>query len=156
IRLARAAARRLAQGPATGSPQAAARAALMAAARQYAPGLIRMIGTAAPKLTNGPASEGGSQDAQEAELSARLLEITDEAELDQFLGGLVSSIGRAASGFFRSDAGRALTGALKDVAGQALPTVGGALGGAFGGAAGRDLGTQLGSAARSIFGLEME
>jgi hypothetical protein len=157
IRLARAAARRLAQTPATGSPQAAARAALLAAARQYAPGLIRTLGNTASQITRGPASgRGFVDDAQEAELSARLLEITDEAELDQFLGGLVSSIGQAASGFLHSAAGQALTSALKDVAGQALPAIGGALGGAFGGTAGRDIGSKLGSAASSIFGLEME
>jgi len=157
IQLARAAARRLTQAPAAGSPQAAARAALLAAARQYAPGLIRTLGNTASQITRGPASgRGFVDDAQEAELSARLLEITDEAELDQFLGGLVSSIGQAASGFLHSAAGQALTGALKDIAGQALPTIGGALGGALGGAAGQNIGSKLGSAASSIFGLEME
>jgi len=67
-------------------------------------------------------------ETEEMELASQLLEITDEAELDQFLGRLIMRAGRAAGRLARSGAGRALGGILKGAAKKALPILGGAIG----------------------------
>jgi hypothetical protein len=95
-------------------------------------------------------------EAQETELAAEMLEITNEAELDRFLGKLISSAGGAARNFARSPAGQQLGGILKSAAKQALPVVGGAIGGALGGGTGETWGSRIGAAAGNIFGLELE
>jgi hypothetical protein len=95
-------------------------------------------------------------EAQEVGLASELLEITNEAELEQFLGGLISKIGKAAGGFIKSPVGQALGGILKGVAKKALPMVGGALGSMIAPGVGTALGSQLGSAASNLFELELE
>src|SRR4051812_24957577 len=65
---------------------------------------------------------------QELQLASELLEISNEAELEQFLGNILSAVGGAARQFARSDTGQALGGILKDAARQALPVVGQAVG----------------------------
>ena len=89
--------------------------------------------------------------AQAAELSA----ITNEQELDQFLGDLINDIGRSVKGFANSAAGQAVGGILKSAAKQVLPLGGAALGGLVGGPAGAMIGSQLASGAGQIFGLEL-
>jgi len=101
-------------------------------------------------------TEGVFDETEEMELAAELLEVTDEAELDQFLGRLIKRAGRAIGRFARSSTGRALGGILKGAARKALPIVGGALGTAFGGPAGGAIGSRLASTAGGIFGLELE
>ena len=62
--------------------------------------------------------------AQEAELAAQMLEVADEAELDEFLSRIVNTIGRAVqgiSGAANSPQGRALIEAVKPLARAALP-----------------------------------
>jgi hypothetical protein len=104
------------------------------------------------------AGEFGEQESpfnevEEMEMAAQLLEITDEAELDQFLGGLMKKAGK----FFKSPVGRTLGGMLKGVVKKALPTVGGALGTMIPiPGVGTALGATLGSAAGKMFGLELE
>lgn len=93
---------------------------------------------------------------EEMELAAQMLEITEEGELDQFLGSLIKKAGRAAKRFVRSDVGRALGGILKGAAKKALPIVGRAVGGYFGGPAGAQYGAKLASGAGRFFGLELE
>lgn len=101
--------------------------------------------------------EGGVLDeTDEMELAAELLSVSDEAELDQFLGGLFKKIGRRVGKFVKSPIGRKLGGFLKGAAKKALPFVGGALGTAFGGPLGGALGKNVGAAAGQIFGLELE
>ena len=87
-------------------------------------------------------------EVEEMELAAELLEITDEAELDQFLG----KIGK----FFKSGLGRKLGGILKGVVKTALPTIGGAIGSFVAPGVGTAIGSKLGSAAGGLFGLELE
>lgn len=41
-------------------------------------------------------------EVEEEELAAQLLEITDESELDQFIGGLIKKVSKAARGVIRS------------------------------------------------------
>jgi len=108
----------------------------------------------------GEAEWGGEtavfSEAETMELAAELLEISDEAELDQFLGDLIKKAGQVAGKFVRSPVGQQLGGLLKGAAKKALPMVGSAIGGYFGGTGGAKIGSQLASNAGKIFGLELE
>ncbi|MEQ1636578.1 MAG: hypothetical protein ABL903_07790 [Methylococcales bacterium] len=90
------------------------------------------------------------------ELTAELLEITNEAELDRFLGDLIKKAGRAIGTVVKSPIGQAVGGVLKGVAKKALPIAGGALGAYFGGPLGAKIGSGLASAAGNALGLEFE
>ncbi|WP_300088828.1 hypothetical protein [uncultured Nitrosomonas sp.] len=90
------------------------------------------------------------------ELATELLEITNEAELDQFLGSLIKKAGSALGKIVKSPIGRAVGGVLKGVAKKALPIAGGALGAYFGGPLGAQIGSGLASAAGGALGLELE
>jgi hypothetical protein len=94
--------------------------------------------------------------SQEMELAAELLGVTNEAELEQFLGGLLSRAVGAAGGFLNSPAGAQIKGLLKSAAKQALPKIGGAVGGHFGGQSGAQLGSKIASSAGRLLGLELE
>jgi hypothetical protein len=100
--------------------------------------------------------EGPIAEVDEMELAGELLEISDEAELDQFLGKLFGKVAKGARGFLRSSTGKALGGILKGAAKAALPIAGGALGTFVGGPIGASLGSSLASQAGSMFGLELE
>lgn len=93
---------------------------------------------------------------QELELAAELLEVSNEQELEQFLGGLIGMAGKALGGLVKGPIGKTLGGALKGIAKKALPIAGGALGTFFGGPVGTALGSSLGSMAGSALGLEFE
>jgi len=93
---------------------------------------------------------------QEMELAAEMLEISNEQELENFLGSLISSAGKALGGLVKGPIGKTLGGALKGLAKKALPIAGGALGTFFGGPVGTAIGSQLGSFAGSALGLETE
>lgn len=95
-------------------------------------------------------------EADETELAGELLEVTNEAELDRFLGKLLGRAARGIGAAVRSPLGRAVGGVLKGVAKKALPLAGGALGGAIGGPLGARIGSGLASAAGSALGLEGE
>jgi len=101
-------------------------------------------------------AEAVFNETQEMELAAELLGLSNEQELEQFLGNLIRSAGRAVGGFIKSPVGQALGGVLKGAARQALPIVGGALGGAIGGSTGANIGRTLATKAGQIFGLELE
>jgi hypothetical protein len=95
-------------------------------------------------------------EAEAMELAGELLEITNEAELDRFLGDLVSKAGQALGTAVRSPIGQAVGGWLKGAAKSALPLAGGALGGFVGGPLGAKIGSGLASYAGSALGLEAE
>jgi hypothetical protein len=95
-------------------------------------------------------------EAEEVELASELLEITNEAELDRFLGKLVSKAVKGIGKVVKSPVGRALGGILKKAAKVALPLAGKAAGAFFGGPVGAAVGGQLASAAGRAFGLELE
>lgn len=101
-------------------------------------------------------TEGVFDEAEEMELASELLSVSDEAELDQFLGSLIKRAGRAVGRFAKSSTGRALGALLKKAARQALPIAGRALGTLIGGPGGGALGGQLASLAGRKFGLELE
>jgi len=97
-----------------------------------------------------------SSEAMEMELATELLNVSNEGELEQFLGGLISKAAGAVKSFANSSAGRAVGGFLKSAAKKALPIVGKAAGAYFGGPLGAQIGGQLGSYASNLFELELE
>ena len=100
--------------------------------------------------------ESPLNEAQEMELAAELLEVTNEQELDHFLGKLISSVGRGIGKFAGSPVGRALGGFLKPLAKKFLPVAAGALGSFVGGPIGGIAASQLTNLATKAFGLELE
>jgi hypothetical protein len=101
-------------------------------------------------------SEGPFSEEQEIELAAELLSLSQDQELDQFLGKLIRRAGQIAGQVVRSPTGKALGGLLRQAAKKALPVVGGAVGSYFGGPAGKAIGSKLATAGGQIFGLEIE
>ncbi len=91
-------------------------------------------------------------EALETELALELLEVSNEAELDRFLGNLLQrgrqalgQAGAAISAAARSPTGQAVGGMLKGVAKAALPMAGGAASGYLGGPLGAKIGAGIGS-----------
>jgi hypothetical protein len=95
-------------------------------------------------------------EAETMELAAELLEVRDEAELDQFLGDLLKKASSAVGKILHSPVGQAIGGALKGLARKALPLAGGALGTFVGGPLGTTIGSGLASMAGKALGLELE
>ena len=91
-------------------------------------------------------------EAEAVQLASEMLEVSNEAELDRFLGDLIGQVGQLA----RSPIGQAVGGVLKGAAAKALPMAGSALGGYLGGPLGAQIGSGLASAAGSALGLEAE
>jgi hypothetical protein len=102
------------------------------------------------------AFEGPFSEDEETMLATELLSITDEAELDQFLGKLLKGAWRS----LRKKVGsvvRPLSGVLKGVAKQALPFLGGAVGSLIPiPGVGTAVGTALGSAVSKALETELE
>jgi hypothetical protein len=101
----------------------------------------------------GPDTElpGGTFDrafseAELDELATDLLQVRDEAELDQFLGTLLGKAAKAFGRFVKSPAGQALKGILKDAVKAAVPVLGGVATSMFPAGA---IGTVLGGAIKS-------
>lgn len=101
-------------------------------------------------------AEGPFDEDQELELAAELLTVSDDAELEQFLGKVFRRVGRAGRRLLRSSTGHTLKGLLRGAAKKALPIVGRAVGRRFGGARGGDVGARLASLGGKVFGLELE
>jgi hypothetical protein len=95
-------------------------------------------------------------EAEAMELASELLEVSNEAELDRFLGDLIGKAGKAIGTFVRSPIGKSVGGWLKGAAKSVLPLAGGALGGFVGGPLGAKIGSGLASCAGSALGLEAE
>jgi len=91
-------------------------------------------------------------EAEEMELAAELLSVSNEAELEQFLGSLF----KKAAGFIKSPIGQQLMGTVKGLAKKALPMLGSAVGNMIVPGLGGAIGGKLASAAGSMFGLELE
>jgi hypothetical protein len=92
----------------------------------------------------------------EYELAAELLTVSNEEELEQFLGRLVKRVGRGIGRFAKSGIGRKLIGGLKSVARVGLPMLGKVAGTFFGGPVGGTLGGKLGSLASRLFEIQGE
>ncbi|SLK13657.1 hypothetical protein [Arthrobacter sp. P2b] len=97
-------------------------------------------------------------ETDELALAAELLAVTDEGELDQFLGSLARRAVSAAKDFAGSSAGKAVGNILKSAARKALPQLGQAVGNYIvpgaGGQAGQRVGQWLGTKFES--GLQLE
>lgn len=101
-------------------------------------------------------SEGIFNEMVETELATELLSITNEQELDMFLGKLIKSAAGAVKTFAKSPAGKALGGALKQVAKKALPIAGKALGNMVLPGVGGMIGGKLATMATKLFEIESE
>src|SRR5262249_30254094 len=109
-----------------------------------------------PQFTEAVSVESPLSEEQEIELASEFLEISNEQELEQFLGNLIKTVGGAVGQFARSDTGRALGGILKGAARQALPVVGRAVGQWIRPDGGGAMGAGIASQAGRLFGLELE
>lgn len=102
--------------------------------------------------------ESASYGNQELALASELLSLTNEEELDQFLGGLLKGAVSAARSFAGSAAGKAVGNILKSSARKVLPQIGQAVGNYLvpgaGGQAGKQAGAWLGSKFET--GLQLE
>src|SRR4029077_12625752 len=93
---------------------------------------------------------------EEMEYAAKLLEITDEGELDYHLGSLMNKGSRAAGAVLKSPVGRALGGYLKGAISQALPGIGAAGGGYLAPDASAAVESRRATSAGHMLGLELE
>lgn len=98
----------------------------------------------------------GENEEQETQLAADLLGVSNEDELDHFLGNLMKRAGRAAKGVLRTAAGQQLKTLLRATARKALPIAGRAVGTYFAGARGGEALSRLSTAGGRLFGLEIE
>ena len=95
-------------------------------------------------------------EADELELASELLNVSNERELDQFIGTLIKKAGEAAGKFIKSPVGHALGGIVKGAAKSALPMLGGVVGNMVLPGIGGAIGSKLASSAGSMLGLELE
>ncbi len=97
-------------------------------------------------------------DGEEMELAAELLNVSDDEELEQFLGKLIRRVGRKVRKVRRRvrRISRPLRRVLRPLAKRLLPIAGGAAGTFFGGPVGAAIGSRGGALAGKIFGLELE
>ncbi len=90
--------------------------------------------------------EAPIDEVEEMELASTLLEVSDEQELDQFLGKLISTATGAVKRFAATKEGTALKKHLAKAAVGAVPHVGAAIGRAFGDEKGAQWGKTIGGA----------
>lgn len=100
--------------------------------------------------------EGVLNESEVMELTHELLSVSNEMELDRFLGKMFKKVSGAVRNFSRSSLGKMVGGALKSVARKALPFAGRALGTFVGGPLGGAIGGKLAGMAGKAFGLELE
>jgi hypothetical protein len=98
----------------------------------------------------------GLSEMEQLELAAELLEVSNEQELENFLGDVFKTIGKGVSNFAKSSTGKALGGIIKSAAKNVLPVLGGAAGGFLGGPLGAKAGSWVADQAGQLMGLELE
>jgi hypothetical protein len=89
--------------------------------------------------------------SRSAELAGGLLDVTNESELEDFLGGLVAETARNAGGRIPAGTGRALVDVLRKTAERTLPTLTTALGDEMASA-----GPTAAETAARVYGMELE
>jgi hypothetical protein len=99
---------------------------------------------------------GELTEEDEVDLAAELLTITNEDELDQFIGKFFRRVGRGIRRIARNPVFRAVGGMLKGVAKRALPIVGGAVVSFIAPGVGTAIGGSLGQAASKLFEVDLE
>lgn len=95
-------------------------------------------------------------EAQEMELASELLTVGNDAELDQFIGGLLKQAVPAIGKALKSPVAQKLGGFLKGAAKKVLPAAAQAVGTVFGGPVGGMIAGNVAKAAGDAFGLELE
>jgi hypothetical protein len=95
-------------------------------------------------------------EAEEMQLASELMQVSNEQELDQFLGSLIKQAGRALGSLVGSPDGQAIGSILKGAAKQLLPHAAGAIGAAFGGPLGAKISSGIASLINSEVGQEAE
>jgi hypothetical protein len=90
--------------------------------------------------------------SRSAELAGELLDVTNESELEDFLGGLVAETARNSGGRIPAGTGRALVDVLRKTAGRTVPTLTTAIGDEMGPAAG----PAAAETAARVYGMELE
>jgi len=108
------------------------------------------------QFSGGMLGESPFSEAEEMELAAELLSVTNEQELDQFIGKLLKKAGSAFGKFASSSVGSKLGGIIKGAARSAMPLIGSAVGNFLLPGVGGAMGGKLASAAGSMLGLELE
>jgi hypothetical protein len=102
-------------------------------------------------------AEGPFNEAEEMEMAAELLSISNEDELDHFLGSLFKKVAGGIGKIAKNPIFQPLGGILKGIAKKALPLAGGALGSMIPiPGVGTALGAAAGNAVGNMFGLELE
>ena len=162
--------RNLANEVAVKGPNVAIKPAIIKAAQKHYPIILQVKGTISARPIQGslgaPAQsefesefqgeanyEGTFNEITEMELATELLSVSNEAELDQFLGKLF----KKAAGGLKKLAGGPLGGMLKGIAKKVLPIAGGALGSFIPiPGVGTAVGSAVGKAASNLFELELE
>jgi hypothetical protein len=95
-------------------------------------------------------------EVMETELATELLSVSNEEELEEFLGKLFRKVKKAAGKFIQSPAGNLLKNYLKGLARKALPIAGNILGGIAGGPIGAGLAGKATQMVGKALGLELE
>jgi hypothetical protein len=95
-------------------------------------------------------------EAEVTEMAARLLDVTNEAEFDRVLGGVLSHAAQTVGETLTSSLGQAVGGLLKSFARQALPPTDTALSGSMGRAQRQNFGNRITAATGEAFGMELE
>lgn len=90
------------------------------------------------------------------ELASELLEVSNEEELNYFLGNFIRKAASTVGAAIKSPVGQQLGGVLKGAAQKALPIIGGAVGQHFGGDSGAKWGQRIGAGAAQLLGVETE
>ncbi|WP_417915626.1 hypothetical protein [Candidatus Electronema sp. JM] len=95
-------------------------------------------------------------EAQETELALELLEVSNAAEFENFLGNLARRAVQAGKGILATKDMQAVGGILRGAARRVLPHVGRAVGGHFGGKEWAKRGAGFATGVGKLFGLELE
>ena len=100
--------------------------------------------------------ESPFNETEETDLAAELLGVGNEAELEQFLGGLFKKAASVVGKVVKNPIGQQLAGLAKGAIRKALPGLGATVGGFLVPGAGAALGSQLAGQAGNLLGLELE
>lgn len=99
--------------------------------------------------------EGPFDEDEETELAMELLSVTNDEELEQFLGKVFKKIARTVRKAVRSPLFKKIIRAVKPIAKKLLPIAGRAIGTYFGGAPGGMAGSTIGSTASGLFEIDV-
>lgn len=100
--------------------------------------------------------ESPFSEIQELELASELLGVSNEEELESYLGNVIQAATRVAKRELKPHLKRVLGGLLKSAARHVIPLGGSTVGKMIEGPIGSALGDQLSSKVSSLFGLELE